>query len=242
MEGTRNLIRNIIYGAVGLISAVLILRIIFDLAQAGNNVFLKQTIVVVSDFFSYPFRSIINVSSSALVNLNADAVVSLLIYIVLGYLITKVVTGFLYDTLYDIVQNFVDGIFKILEFIIILRIIFQLFAVLPTLSSSAFVDAVYSWTNWTQSLLFRIPFGSGYIDLSALLWLGIIIIFDIFSGRYLAKVLGGTVVIASASTNALKFPKIKLPSLKRQSGIHKTSEENKPKEVYIDLPPQKTSN
>ncbi len=239
MENLRETLRNLIFGAVGLIVFILFLRIIFDIAQVENDFFLRNPINLVSDFFAYPFKGIIVINNPSLALLNTDAAVSLGIYIVLGYLIAKVVTGFMYDTLYDITQNFVDGVFKIAEFIVILRILFQLFGVLPSLRSSAFVDSVFSWTEWTQTLLFRIPFGTGYIDLSAIVWLLILIVLDIFSGRYLAKVLGGTVVIASASTNIIKAPRFKFPTFKRSSNNVTESVETKPKEVYIDLPPVK---
>lgn len=240
MENLRETLRNLIFGAVGLIVFILFLRIIFDIAQIENDFFLRNPINLISDFFAYPFKGIIVINNPNLTLLNTDAAVSLGIYIVLGYLIAKVVTGFMYDTLYDITQNFVDGVFKIAEFIVILRILFQLFGVLPSLRSSAFVDSVFSWTEWTQTLLFRVPFGTGYIDLSAIVWLLILIVLDIFSGRYLAKVLGGTVVIASASTNIIKAPRFKFPTFKRPSNNVTESVENKPKEVYIDLPPIKS--
>lgn len=240
MENLRETLRNLIFGAVGLIVFTLFLRIIFDIAQVENDFFLRNPINLISDFFAYPFKGIIVINNPNLTLLNTDAAVSLGIYIVLGYLIAKVVTGFMYDTLYDITQNFVDGVFKIAEFIVILRILFQLFGVLPSLRSSAFVDSVFSWTEWTQTLLFRVPFGTGYIDLSAIVWLLILIVLDIFSGRYLAKVLGGTVVIASASTNIIKAPRFKFPTFKRPSNNVTESVENKPKEVYIDLPPIKS--
>lgn len=239
MENLRETLRNLIFGAVGLIVFILFLRIIFDIAQVENDFFLRNPINLVSDFFAYPFKGIIVINNPSLALLNTDVAVSLGIYIVLGYLTAKVVTGFMYDTLYDITQNFVDGVFKIAEFIVILRILFQLFGVLPSLRSSAFVDSVFSWTEWTQTLLFRIPFGTGYIDLSAIVWLLILIVLDIFSGRYLAKVLGGTVVIASASTNIIKARRFKFPTFKRSSNNVTESVETKPKEVYIDLPPVK---
>lgn len=233
MENLRETLRNLIYGAIGLISTFLVLKIIFDVAEVKANSPLTTVINSISDVFIYPFRGIIVINNPSLSTLNVDAAIALLVYTVGGYLVSKILTGFLYDNLYDITQNFVDGFFKVFEFIVGLRILFEIFAVLPSLRSSAFVDAVFNWSEWTQSLLFRIPFGDGYINLSALVWLGILIVLDIFSGRYLAKVLGGTVVIAAASTNVIKTSRFKLPSFRKPR--EESSEISSPKEVYIDV-------
>lgn len=232
MENLRETLRNLIYGAIGLISTFLVIKIILDVAEVTGSSAITSIVNAITDIFIYPFRGIIVINNPMLSTLNLDAAIALLVYTVGGYLISKILTGFLYDNLYDITQNFVDGFFKVFEFIVGLRILFEVFAVLPSLRSSAFVDAVFNWSEWTQSLLFRIPFGSGYINLSALVWLGILIVLDIFSGRYLAKVLGGTVVIAAASTSVIKTSKFKLPSFRKPQVV---TEENTPKEVYIDI-------
>lgn len=240
MENIRETLRNLIYAAIGLISSFLVLKIIFDIGQIGNDSFLTNIITSISDVFIYPFKGIIVINNPSLKTLNIDAAIALGVYTVGGYLVAKVITGFLYDNLYDITQNFVDGFFKIFEFIVGLRILFELFAVLPSLSSSAFVDTIFSWSEWTQSLLFRIPFGSGYINLSALVWLAILVILDVFSGRYLAKVLGGTVVIATASTSVLK-PRFKFPSFRKQTPDENEvyqSVEQKPVHIDLSQPPK----
>lgn len=232
MESIRESLRNLIYGAVGLISTFLVLRLIIDLAGSTDTTFITNVINAISDIFIYPFKGIINISTPALENLNTGAVVGLGVYSISGYLIAKIITGFLYDNLYDITQNFVDGFFKVFEFIVGLRILFEIFGVLPSMTSSAFVDSIFYWSDWTQSILFRIPFGDGYIDLSAIVWLAILIVLDIFSGRYLAKVLGGTVVIASASTNLIPKSKFKLPSFRKKIETNNSEQ----KTVYVDVP------
>jgi len=235
MENIREILRNLIYGAIGLISTFLVLKIIFDIAQVGNDSFLVNAITAISDVFTYPFKEIIVIKNPSLQNINVAAVIALGVYSVGGYLVSKIITGFLYDNLYDITQNFVDGFFKVFEFIVGLRILFEFFAVLPSLNSSAFVDAIFNWSEWTQGLLFRIPFGDGYINFSSLVWLGILIVLDVFSGRYLAKVLGGTVVIASASTNIIK-PRFKFLSFRKQYPDQEESlAPTQQKEIRIDL-------
>jgi len=232
MENFRETLKNLIYGAIGIISAFLVIRIIFDIAQSTDTSFLSVFINGVSDIFIYPFKGIISITNPSLQGINTGAVIGLGVYSIGGYLIAKIVTGFMYDNLYDITQNFVDGFFKVFEFIVGLRILFEVFAVLPSLTSSAFVDTIFSWSEWTQSLLFRVPFGSGYINLSAIVWFIILIILDVFSGRYLAKVLGGTVVIATASTSMIGKSRFKLPSFRKPAT---QSEEPNSKPVYVDL-------
>ncbi len=232
MENLRETLRNLIYGAIGIICTFLVLRVIFDIAQPGDTSFLTVLINSISDIFIYPFKGIINITNINLVTINTGAVIGLGVYSIGGYLVAKIITGFMYDNLYDITQNFVDGFFKVFEFIVGLRILFEVFAVLPSLTSSAFVDTIFSWSEWTQSLLFRIPFGDGYINLSAIAWFIILIILDVFSGRYLAKVLGGTVVIASASTSVISKSRFKLPSFRKPAEKIETTE-NTP--VYVDI-------
>src|SRR5690606_33198331 len=121
MENLRETLRNLIYGAIGLISTFLVLKIIFDVAEVKANSPLTTVINSISDVFIYPFRGIIVINNPSLSTLNVDAAIALLVYTVGGYLVSKILTGFLYDNLYDITQNFVDGFFKVFEFIVGLR-------------------------------------------------------------------------------------------------------------------------
>lgn len=238
MERTRETIRNIIYTGVGLVISLLFLRLLFAVAGL-NNAFFVDLVNGASDIFLYPFRNIVINTTAIVPALDFNIVIAIGIYIGLAYLLSKIITGILGDSLYDITQELVDSFFKVMEFIVGLRILFEVFAIIPGLRDSAFVDGIFFWSEWTQSLLFRIPLGDGFINLSAIVWLGILIILDIFSGRYLARILGGTVVVASASTSVIRKTRFNLPSFKRSDSDNRKEVESStaPKEVFIEVPP-----
>jgi hypothetical protein len=237
MENLRETIRNLIYLAIGFINTFLVLKITIDIAQITEQSFVVNLINSISGIFDSPFRNIIEIKNPALSAINTAALIGVGVYSVTGFLLAKIITGFLYDNLEDIVQNFVDGLFKIFEFIVILRILFELFAVLPATRSSEFVTTIFGLSEWTQSLLFRLPFGDGYINLSAIIWLLVLIFFDVISERYLAKLLGSTAVIATASGSAL--PKFKLSKFFRknvdESEVSTVIVEKSTKTKYVDV-------
>ncbi|MBE2256308.1 MAG: hypothetical protein IAE65_08915 [Ignavibacteria bacterium] len=243
MENVRDSIRNVVLLVTSVIALALVLRVIFDMAELQPTSSIISVIHSVSDFLIAPFKDIVRINNPTFATLNTDAFFALGVYIVGASLVGKVITGFLYDNLHDIVQNFVDGLFKIVEVIITLRILFEIFAILPAFRQSAFVDSIFSWSEWTQTLLFKLPLGEGYINLSAIVWLAIIILLDVISERYLEKLLGGAVVVTVATTKVIKAPRFRL--FRRSSSdsisvrIDNPSSEDKPKEVYIDVPPPK---
>ncbi len=187
MKELRTQFRAIVFGITGIIVAFLLFRVGVDLIGASTSNPLVGFIHTVSNFFISPFAGIIVLPIGTFSNLNVDALLSAGIYILAAIAFTEIVTAFMQDTLEEIIQNVVDAIFKFVEFLLILRIVFELFGVLDNASSPAFVRAVYGLTGWSQGVLFRIGFGNGFVDFSAIICLVIVAVLDLLCERFLAS-------------------------------------------------------
>lgn len=180
MNEIRSRVRAIIFGITGIIVAFLIFRIGLDLIGASTTNAFVKIIFDISNYFITPFIGLIEVQVSGIPSrLNFDAILALGVYVTFAIIFAEIVTAFLYDNVEDILQNIVDGIFKFLEFILFLRIIFELFALTSRAVLPQFVNTIYSLTNWTRGILFDIKIGEGFLDLSAVIVLIIIVTLDI---------------------------------------------------------------
>lgn len=180
MNEIRSRVRAIIFGITGIIVAFLIFRIGLDLIGASTTNAFVKIIFDISNYFITPFIGLIEVQVSGIPSrLNFDAILALGVYVTFAIIFAEIVTAFLYDNAEDILQNIVDGIFKFLEFILFLRIIFELFALTSRAVLPQFVNTIYSLTNWTKGILFDIKIGEGFLDLSAVIVLIIIVTLDI---------------------------------------------------------------
>ncbi|MCD4743267.1 MAG: hypothetical protein K8R67_12405 [Desulfobacteraceae bacterium] len=186
MAETRSKVRAIILGMIGIIAAILVFRIALDLIEASTSNVFVNIIHWVSNIFIFPFENIISLPNNMLM-LNVDAITALVIIVLAGIAISEIVTAFLYDNFEDIIQNVIDGIFKVIEFFLVLRILFVFFQVeYNGGSTSAFVKAVYDLTAWTQGLI-QNPFDifGSFLDVSALIVLVIVVIIDIVTESFL---------------------------------------------------------
>lgn len=172
-------VRGVILLITGIIVTFIVLSIILDILNVSDSNIITGFIYSVAGFFIYPFVGLISFGSSSIIN--ADAVLALIIYILGGIVIAEIITAFLYEKFYEIFQNVVDAVFKIVELLIFLRIILGVFN-----AQNVFLPltkTVLSLTNWTQGIAPAFPVGTAKLDLSALIVLGIIIVLDVISER-----------------------------------------------------------
>jgi len=180
--------RAIIFAITGIIVAFLIFRVATDLISAPASNPLVGFIDTVTNILIYPFNGIINVPAGILSVLNFNALIAMTAYILGAILFTEIVASFLHDNLGDIIKGLVDIIFKFVEFTLIMRIIFELFVIADTPTAASFVHAMYALTGWSQGLLFRIQFGAGFVDLSAIIALIIVALLDALIDSALSSV------------------------------------------------------
>lgn len=186
----RTKIRAVILTSVGVIVALLFLRVALDLISASENNILVGLINSITDFFSSPFKNVIEIpEDTGIDNLNVDALVAALVYVLGGIALSEIVTAFVYEKFEDIFQNFVDGLFKILEFLILLRIVFYFFDIgLNRSIAPSFIKLVYDLTEWTQSTGLGITFLDEYLDWNAIIILIIIVVLDLLAERFLDSI------------------------------------------------------
>ncbi len=186
----RTKIRAVILTSVGVIVALLFLRVALDLISASDNNILVGLINSITDFFASPFKNVIEIpEDTGIDNLNVDALVAALVYVLCGIALSEIVTAFVYEKVEDIFQNFVDGLFKILEFLILLRIVFYFFDIgLNRSIAPSFIKIVYDLTDWTQSTGLGITFLKDYLDWNAIVILTIIVVLDLLAERFLDSI------------------------------------------------------
>lgn len=189
MTEIRSRVRAVIFGITGVIAAFLIFRIGLDLVGASSANSFVKFLFDISDFLMSPFSGLVEVGITGVqARLNFDAILALGVYVTSAIIFAEIVTAFLYDNVEDIVQNIVDGIFKFLEFILFLRIIFELFALTSRSVIPDFVNTIYGLTSWTQGILFDVPLGEGALDLSSIVVLVIIVILDITTEKLIRSI------------------------------------------------------
>ncbi len=185
LDVLRSRIRAVIFAILGIMEAFLFLRITLDLISADSSNGIVSLVSQITSVFIFPFEGLITLPQSGiLMFINEAAIIAFIVYILVAIALSEFITSFLFDNFKDVFQNFVDAIFKFLESFLILRILFDLFAVGLNLESPLFVRVIYGSTEWAQGVIFEQPFLSGRINLSTLLWLIIIIVIDLLTERF----------------------------------------------------------
>lgn len=175
----RTRVRGMILITAGLISFFIILEIFFDLFKVSKTHFLINILSSISAIFVGPFRGIAATNANTFVNV--DAAIALTSYVLGAIVLSEIITAFLRESAYEIFQNFIDAIFKIVEFLIFIRIIVVAFSTAAL--NIPLAATIVNLTNWTQGVVTSFPLGGGFLDLSAIVVLGAIIFLDLLSER-----------------------------------------------------------
>ncbi|MFS8130510.1 MAG: hypothetical protein ACMG57_00880 [Candidatus Dojkabacteria bacterium] len=191
MEDLRYRVRAIILGIAGFISAILVIRILVQMLGGNGSNILIGALYAVSNLFIAPFVGAVNVPAGTLPGINIDALVAIGIYIFVAIALSEIITSFLYDNTTDIIQNFVDGIFKVVEILLFIRIFLDLFNFYDRVNAPGFIKAILALTDWTQGIIQGVPILNGVLNISAIIALIIIVVIDIFTERFLAGILDG---------------------------------------------------
>lgn len=174
MDQVRTKVRAIILAITGFILALLVIRFILIFVGADRSNFLVSLLLSVSGFFVNPVTTFAEVTAPS--GVDGNAIMAMVIYTVLGILISEIVTSFLYDHAWDVLVQIIDAIFKVLEFLLVTRIALKLFGI--KIGTSVFVGQIYGLTDWSQGLIPSRPFLNGQVEISSLLVLIILVIID----------------------------------------------------------------
>lgn len=173
MKQIRDTVRNIILVGTGFILVFIVLRFFLDLFSSNNNGIVK-VIRDISNIFIEPFSNI--VSSGPASNFNGDALIAFVFWLVIGFIVAGIFTSFLYENIEDIVLNIIDALFKLVELLIFLRIIFDFFQINP---NGQFTKVIYQLTNWADVNIIQTDILDGRLNFNLIIVLVIIIIFDL---------------------------------------------------------------
>ena len=183
MYQIRKQVRFFILSITGFILLFISLRILFDILNiTGNNqftIFIYNT----TNYLVSPFFNVFYYTPSFIVNPND--ILAFFVYLLSGLIIAEIITSFMYDNVSDIILNFVDGFFKLLEMLLVLRFIFDLFKVPNTI---LFSNIIYSITNPFSSAI-PLSFLDGRINIGIVLMIIVLIFLDSFTEVLLGSLL-----------------------------------------------------
>lgn len=207
----RKRVRALILGITGFIIALIFMRVVIDFLDPGADSGFADLIIEITDLFISPMEGLIELSTASEIDqLNVTALLAIFIYFVTGLVLAEIITAFIYDNVNDVILNFVDGLFKLLEFLIFLRIIFDL---LQVNQKVGMVKTIYSMTNWAEGAVVDLKILDDRLDISIVLILIFIVILDIVSEGLLKGMLpsdgmeggfGGSNGSRSGSTNKIQ--------------------------------------
>lgn len=182
MQELRVNIRNIIFGLTGIVVIMLGIRFLLVLFAANPSHALSKLIFDGTQFLMPPFVGLerFPIIGGELIVI----IIAMAVYLVLGLLVSGLVTAFLREKPLDIFVEVIDIIFKFFEFILVSRLILKLFAVRP--GTASFVDTIYNNTEWTGGLLPQIDVFGGTLEFSTLFILVIVVIVDLATENAIA--------------------------------------------------------
>lgn len=183
MEAARTKVRAIILAITGGIVTLLVLRFILIFAGADQGHFLVRLLLDLSGILVYPFQSFGNTSLPNFVDSNA--LLAILMYVILGILISELITALLQDNAAAILRELIDAAFKFIEFLLICRIVFRLFGLTP--QTGAFVSNVYAVTEWSLGILPSRDFLFGILEVSTVIVLIIVVLIDLATEGFLTS-------------------------------------------------------
>lgn len=184
MEQARTRVRAIILALTGVIVTLLVIRFILIFVGADQTHFLVKLVLDVSYIFVYPFISF--GYGGLLSSVDANALIAILIYVILGILVSEIITAFLQEDPNQIVIEFIDAVFKVIEFLLISRIILKLFGIQAGVG--IFVQQVYALSAWSTGILPSREFLSGELEISSIIVLIIVVLIDIATEGFLSAV------------------------------------------------------
>lgn len=179
-EKTRLEIRTVIFGIAGFLILLIFIGVLFEIA-GDSNIFTS-----IANLLMSPFQGVFAIDGNPVFSsFHIDAVFIIGIYLFAAYVISEFITAFFFETGSEIVANVVDAFLKIIELFLFLRIVLDLFNALSNESVPAFVQFVYSITNWASGFIVNIFFGAVLVNVSAIIILVIVLILDVFCERFL---------------------------------------------------------
>ncbi len=238
-------IKVIILGITGFIIAILVLGALLNVLGMPKTDFPSSLIQGVGNIFILPFKGLLSLPTQGKFDvISADAIIACIMYALGGLILVEFITSFLPRNPGDIIQDLIDAVFKVIEFILVLRIVFELFNILNGQGSSPFVQTIYGLTDWTQLVSFRVQFFGGNINLLAIVALVIVAIIDSLTESFLISIFlqikGGvtrtvTKVVDTSKVVGARIPVVQMPF--RQNVVVNVPSQQQVAPVYYQQAP-----
>ena len=133
-EKVRIQIRTIIFGITGILVFLIFLGVLFQIA-GDTNIFTS-----IAEFLMSPFQGIFVIEGYPfLQTFHLDAVFIVGVYLFAAFVISEFITGFFYESGAEVMTNVIDGLLKIMELFLLIRIFLDLLSVGTRESVPAFV-------------------------------------------------------------------------------------------------------
>ena len=208
LEKTRLRIRTIIFSVAGFISLIIFIGTTLEILGATQG-FISEFFILLTNVFSSPFKGILQLGG-LLESLHLDAVLVVGLYFFLAFVISEFVIGFFYESGSKIFANVIDGILKIFELFLLLRIVFDIIGVFANENLPSFARFTYAITEWASLLFLPITIGSFKINISAIFFLLIFLALDFFVERFLESIFKSTGnIVNTGAERDFGFNKIK---------------------------------
>ncbi len=186
MKELRFWVGNLIYFFAAILIILLGFRLIIELLGLSNSL---SFLITITDLFFSPFANTFGKLPIAKGFLDFNILYSIIAIVFIALLIEQIILGFLQNSIKNFIIEFFISVFKFLEYIIMARILFKLFAA----NNTGLVSFVYSLTGGENGVLSTgiINFNNTYkFELITLIILIIIIVLDIFIEKILEGFLG----------------------------------------------------
>lgn len=184
-------LRTIVYSITGGLITIILIRLLLKFIGANPSTIFVSFWYGLSDLLVGPWEGIYPNLVLSPMTIETYSVIAIIFFVLFGVIIDKALSIFRYDASREIIIAIVDLSFKLMELVIASRFAFKLFG---ASTSSVFVRFIYA----ASSIIYE-PFAGIIKDLviegvlfeiSTLLVLIIIIIFDVISENILESILG----------------------------------------------------
>jgi hypothetical protein len=206
MHKLRKNTRQVIYIIFGFIILIIFLSIVFQLLGARNSDLFVNLINTIASYFTAPFSGAFTSSGTNLIwgiRLNFDAIVAMFSYLFVAIFLGELITAFMYEKFRDVIQNFIDAMFKFISFTLFIRILIDLFSNFAVSTLVGIIQFIYFVTAWSTGLVSNFNFLGLTINLSTIIWLVIVS----FTDSQFEKVLDAIFDFFNFGNNKVNFVK-----------------------------------
>lgn len=187
MRAIRRMIAAFIYAALGFIIIILVLRMFIDFFELGKHIsfFIEFTNILLD-----PFWGLITPISIFGIKVNLTGVFAIFSYLLLATLIEQLLTSLFFWDPRIIFIEIIMWWFKLIEYVFSYRLLLVLFA---GSQDNWLREFTYSLTGWLinplNSVIPRINFLNGHIEISTIIIIILIFIIDVFVEFFLVNFL-----------------------------------------------------